>query len=63
MKITSLFDKAGSLGAIVSTMSCVACFSILASLSASPGLGFLTRFERLIREQIKIQYYDAITHT
>ncbi|MBI3153955.1 MAG: organomercurial transporter MerC [Burkholderiales bacterium] len=45
--LTSLADKAGSLGSVVSAMGCGACFPALASLGAALGLGFLNRFEAL----------------
>lgn len=40
-------DKAGFLGALLSAMGCAACFPALASLGATIGLGFLTRWEGL----------------
>ena len=42
-----LFEKTGSVGAIVSAMGCAACFPAIASLGASVGLGFLDQFEGL----------------
>ena len=40
-------DKAGSLGALVSAMSCAMCFPAIASLSAAIGIGFLSQWEGL----------------
>lgn len=45
MTISGLFEKAGSIGSIVSAMGCASCFPFLASLGASLGLGFLSAFE------------------
>ena len=42
-----LGDKAGALGAIVSTMGCAMCFPAMASIGAAIGLGFLSRWEGL----------------
>lgn len=47
MRILSLFDKTGSLGAIVAAMGCAACFPAIGSLAATLGLGFLAQFEGL----------------
>lgn len=47
MKIPGIFDKTGSLGAIIATMGCAYCFPAIASLGAALGLGFLARFEGL----------------
>jgi mercuric ion transport protein len=47
VRITSLFDKTGSIGAIVAAMSCASCFPAVAALGASLGLGFLSEFEGL----------------
>lgn len=38
-------DKAGSLGALVSAMSCAMCFPAIASLGAALGLGVLSQWE------------------
>lgn len=40
-------DKAGSLGALVSVMSCAMCFPAIASLGAAIGIGFLSLWEGL----------------
>lgn len=40
-------DKAGSLGALVSAMSCAMCFPAIASLGAAIGIGFLSQWEGL----------------
>ena len=45
MRLTSLFDKTGTVGAIVAAMGCAACFPAIAALGASVGLGFLGQFE------------------
>lgn len=45
IRLTSLFDKAGTVGAITAAMGCAACFPALAALGASIGLGFLGQFE------------------
>lgn len=38
-------DKIGSLGAVVSAMSCAMCFPAIATLDAALGLGFLSQWE------------------
>lgn len=45
--VTGIADKAGLLGSIAGAMGCSACFPALASLGATIGLGFLTRWEGL----------------
>lgn len=45
--MTSLADKAGSLGTLVSAAACLACFPALASLGAALGLGALAQYEAL----------------
>lgn len=45
--ITRVTDKAGTLGTVVSTMGCAACFPALASFGAAIGLGFLSGYEAL----------------
>lgn len=45
--MTSLADKAGSLGTLVSAAACPACFPALASLGAAFGLGALAQYEAL----------------
>jgi mercuric ion transport protein len=47
MKMPGLFEKAGSIGTIITAMGCPMCFPFLASLGASLGLGFLSAFEGL----------------
>ncbi len=47
MKIASLSKMFGSLGAVVATMGCSACFPLLASFGATIGLGFLAQYEGL----------------
>ena len=45
MRISSVFDKTGVLGAIVAAMGCASCFPALGALGAAMGLGFLAQFE------------------
>ncbi len=45
MKISSITDKVGSIGAIVAAMGCASCFPLLGALGASIGFGFLAQFE------------------
>ncbi len=45
--LTSIGDKAGGLGSIVSAMGCGACFPALASFGGAIGLGFLSQYEGL----------------
>ncbi|HHJ17135.1 MAG TPA: organomercurial transporter MerC [Gammaproteobacteria bacterium] len=45
MRLISIFDKTGSLGAITATMGCASCFPALAAFGSSLGLGFLAQFE------------------
>jgi len=45
--LTSLADKTGSLGALVSIFGCSMCFPAVASLGAAVGLGFLSHWEGL----------------
>jgi mercuric ion transport protein len=47
MKLFSISEKVGSLGAIVSAMGCASCFPALGALGATFGLGFLAQFEGL----------------
>ena len=47
MRITSLFDKTGAIGALTAAMGCASCFPALGSLGAALGLGFLARYEGL----------------
>ena len=47
MRLTSLFDTSGAIGAIVAAMGCASCFPALAALGASIGLGFLSPYEGL----------------
>lgn len=47
MKLSSISEKVGSLGAIVSAMGCASCFPALGALGATFGLGFLAQFEGL----------------
>lgn len=45
MSFSSLSDKTGSVGAIVSAMGCASCFPALGSIASVLGLGFLAQFE------------------
>lgn len=47
MRLISLADKSGTLGAIIAAMGCASCFPAIAALGASIGLGFLEHFEGL----------------
>ncbi len=47
MRITSLFDKTGAIGALTAAMGCASCFPALGSLGAALGLGFLAHYEGL----------------
>lgn len=46
--LTRIGDKAGSVGALVSTMGCAVCFPALASIGAAVGLGFLSQWEGVL---------------
>lgn len=43
--LTRIGDKTGSVGALVSAMSCAMCFPAIASIGAAIGLGFLSQWE------------------
>ena len=45
--LARLSDKTGTIGTIVSAMGCAMCFPAIASLGATIGLGFLSRYEGL----------------
>jgi len=45
MRFIRIFDKVGSLGAIVSAMGCSLCFPAIASLGGALGMGFLGQWE------------------
>lgn len=47
MRFSGFVDKGGSLGAVVAAMGCASCFPAIASIGATLGLGFLTRYEGL----------------
>ena len=49
---TRLLDKTGTLGTIIASMGCAACFPVLGSLGASIGLGFLASYEGLLLNQL-----------
>ncbi len=48
MRITSLFDKTGTIGVLTAAMGCASCFPALGSLGAALGLGFLAHYEGLL---------------
>lgn len=54
MRLTSLFDATGSLGAITAAMGCASCFPAIAALGASVGLGFLDQFEGLFNTLLPV---------
>jgi len=60
MNISSLFEKTGSLGAVIATMGCAMCFPSLASIGALLGLGFLARYEGLFINTL-LPVFAAIT--
>ncbi|HHJ34886.1 MAG TPA: organomercurial transporter MerC [Gammaproteobacteria bacterium] len=45
MRMMRVFDKVGSLGAVVSAMGCAMCFPAIASLGGALGMGFLSQWE------------------
>ena len=45
--LSSIGNKAGGLGSIVSAMGCAACFPAIASFGGAIGLGFLSQYEGL----------------
>jgi len=45
--VTLMGDKASSLGALLSAAGCAMCFPAIATLGATMGLGFLSRWEGL----------------
>lgn len=47
MKLGLISKFFGSIGAVVATMGCSACFPLLASFGSTVGLGFLSRYEGL----------------
>jgi mercuric ion transport protein len=47
MRISSVFDTTGALGALTAAMGCASCFPALGSLGAALGLGFLAHYEGL----------------
>ncbi|MGC8520150.1 MAG: organomercurial transporter MerC [Steroidobacteraceae bacterium] len=47
IRLSSILDKTGVLGTLLSGFSCAACFPALASIGAAVGLGFLSRWEGL----------------
>ncbi len=42
-----VFEKLGSLGAVISALGCAGCFPALGALAAILGLGFLSQYEGL----------------
>jgi len=47
MNFLSIFDKVGSVGAVVSAMGCAMCFPAIASLGGALGMGFLSQWESM----------------
>lgn len=45
MRLTTILDKTGVVGAIVAATGCASCFPALGALGAALGLGFLAQFE------------------
>jgi len=45
MHMSRTCDRAGSLGALVTALSCAGCFPALGSLGAALGMGFLSSYE------------------
>ena len=45
MRLTSVLDKTGVIGAITAAAGCASCFPALGALGAALGLGFLAQFE------------------
>lgn len=45
MRLTSIFDKTGVIGAIVAAAGCASCFPAIAALGSAVGLGFLAQYE------------------
>lgn len=45
MHMSRAFDRTGSLGALVTALSCAGCFPALGSLGAALGMGFLSSYE------------------
>jgi len=50
--VSDIGETSGTLGAIVSAMSCPMCFPAVASLGAAMGLGFLEQWEPLFRQTL-----------
>lgn len=44
---TTIMEKLGSLGVVISALGCAGCFPALGALSATVGLGFLSQYEGL----------------
>jgi len=47
VRVTSIFDTTGAIGAFTAAMGCASCFPALGSLGAALGLGFLSHYEAL----------------
>ena len=58
--VARIGDKAGSLGALVSTMGCAMCFPAIASLGAGIGLGFLSQWEGLFINTL-LPFFAGVT--
>ena len=48
MKLSSLFDKTGSIGVFVSALGCAGCFPALGSLAAALGMGAISNYEGVL---------------
>ena len=48
MRLTSVLDKTGVIGAITAAAGCASCFPALGALGAALGLGFLAQFEGVL---------------
>lgn len=47
-----MMEKTGTLGTIISSMGCAACFPVLGTLASSIGLGFLASYEGVLLNKI-----------
>lgn len=52
MKTLSILESLPRLGALIAALGCASCFPALGSLAAAIGLGFLSRFEGVLINQI-----------
>lgn len=49
---SNMMEKTGTLGTIISSMGCAACFPVLGTLASSIGLGFLASYEGILLNKI-----------